>query len=1187
MPDNDVLLQQLHQSKFYQRLIAARDLPGVDVTALETTVKKVCEQVAAVTTRVSTYFHAYTLHDMSHLWNVIGIMEELIPDEVWETPWTKADDRIGPFQCALSLMAALVHDLGMAPPQDLTDKLELAEDLDQPIPSDADRDFVAYRRHYASSEDDVRTIRALLKKEGTTPAENTEVERRRQMIRTDYLRITHSDDTISGTSRIKNWLTRFQPESDYTYHGWPYLDLLDAVAMSHAHSGGLKWLEEQLGANSVENFGSEKASGLHVAWLLRLADILDLDASRAPAILYRNFPPNNTISHQHWMQHLCISNRVIDWLATAPTVTFRKGQPCRNPEIQKSLADYCGWSSAPVRFELSQQDVTKILMGEELYGESELCLREVIQNALDATHLRWLRYELRQRMVDRLGEEAYAKYDLPSADVSLNKDDLQIKVSWGVGNLPNDGWRPDTDDQADERHWIEIEDPGTGMTVDVVKKYFTQIGRSYYQSPEYRRDRALFNEYGLPASEISQFGIGILSCFMLADVVEVWTCPIRPHEPTENDRPHHYRIWGADGLFWHQPTDEKTSTGTRIRMWLKKDRTAACDFPDLHADLRNEHYDRRKASNSRIHIDPLREIWGCVPWPRYQIQFTDGEREELSRWSLDTTSHLDQLLLLDAQNVTEEYERITGTSQPEPLALQWAWFEWEHEITASRLRIAVPVVTKQNAGQCSDFGHLVDLLSACPATATGPSGTVFPYAVDKVLPDKTSRTQLLVRGLRVPELHVMLPDMPLAAHAGSILFVDFSGHTAPRLRADRKAATKRQRSDWPAELGCMFAAFTNRLTQQLTRNEPNKIERARVAETILRLSRTDWYRQAKIQFPKCSLVLIDPNASNLWLNILAKDAVRHRPLDASVKIGNECKRQRTHERDIALAHMYDYLIWLEPATNLKFAETLACICITVIAKSDRNCRKIFDNEIDRVIERGIAVNFEGDGSIDLILERESKRNRERAFRRLRESVNLPEVFANSLWGTLACVEAPLADGRGSDARMISPLQLEFQLTDDNTPPRTVAWESGWKDVPAWLNSKGYDLVAPWTQIPIGQLRDTCPAWQTERALRAIAILPFVFSSSLKWEGFEKVLAELDEKLGLSKVPDILMLLPGESILTLPFADWTRPKTKDNVTTAYWKLGERKVLWADGFHDRKSIQEHGKTIEDIIGLNVVW
>jgi hypothetical protein len=180
----------------------------------------------------------------------------------------------------------------------------------------------------------------------------------------------------------------------------------------------------------------------------------------------------------------------------------------------------------------------------------------------------------------------------------------------------------------------------------------------------------------------------------------------------------------------------------------------------------------------------------------------------------------------------------------------------------------------------------------------------------------------------------------------------------------------------------------------------------------------------------------------------------------------------------------------------------------------------------------------------------------------------------------------VAEGRGSDARLLSPFQLEFQVEcgRDDELARTVPWESGWHAPPAWLAKRGYDLVSPWTQIPLGELRTVCPAWRTERACRAIAILPFLFSSALEWPRFRNVIEKLDERLQLSKVTDILLLIPDESLDALPFKDWKKTKTEDQVVTAYWKLDEDRVLWAEGFHDRKSIAKKGRTIEDILGID---
>jgi hypothetical protein len=631
-------------------------------------------------------------------------------------------------------------------------------------------------------------------------------------------------------------------------------------------------------------------------------------------------------------------------------VLFVQGDPCRNPEIANALAEYCGWirdevqsieesqqrhttisadlfplrlpgserddrghpkfirldpqfqveggwGSSPIRFELSQQDVVKILMGEELYGEPELCLREVIQNALDATHLRWLRYQLRQK----LGEATYAKHNLPPADTSLNKDDLEIKVSWGVGNLPEDGWRRDDDDRApDKRHWIEFDDPGTGMTLDIVQRYFTQIGRSYYQSAEYRRERAMFREYKLPASEISQFGIGILSCFMLADMVEVWTCPIPSTIPSDEDRqPYHFRIWGAHGLFWHQSTKKKMLPGTRIRMWLKKGHETWCEQERIRDELFAKHYSSRLSTEVKHpnRVDPLRAIWASVPWPRYPITFsTDSADSELSDWRLDQTAHLDKLLNLDAKKCHARFEELIGKTRSEPLDFKWAWWDWEHPGTASRIRVALPVADDSLAGSVDSLAGLLTRASDGPHTEFLPAGLLLPWVAESSLPN-AGRTQTLVRGIAVPELRDINEQLQFGNHAGSLIMIDLSGHAAPRLRADRKASTSRQRNDWSAEVQRVFADWLDEASSAIT----GSILHARTAATTISLRRKTWFELAEARISEAvllSAVVPTPGGQDILRRLLNLDLDRDRDRDRDLHLA----LARALDQPVAINH---------------------------------------------------------------------------------------------------------------------------------------------------------------------------------------------------------------------------------------------------------------------------------------------
>lgn len=193
-------IKSLDESRFFHRLNANSKQPGV--SALITTVQHVWDLVDDVTKRVSQDFRDYTLHDMKHLGNVLWLMEQLVPPALWETPWT-AGQPVGPLQCAVSILALLVHDLGMALPDDTRKKLLAVEDPEKTLAETTaplDRDVIAYRRHFMAQEHDVRTMQTL---ERDKPDHYRDrVEHIRQQIRTEYLRQTHADDAIGGEHRI-------------------------------------------------------------------------------------------------------------------------------------------------------------------------------------------------------------------------------------------------------------------------------------------------------------------------------------------------------------------------------------------------------------------------------------------------------------------------------------------------------------------------------------------------------------------------------------------------------------------------------------------------------------------------------------------------------------------------------------------------------------------------------------------------------------------------------------------------------------------------------------------------------------------------------------------------------------------------------------------------------------------------
>lgn len=102
------VLQQFDESRFWQRLEALsaesrRSQAKEAIEHLKASVRKVANRAAWINTQVCRYMPQYTLHEQRHFLNVLGIMDELVPDAVM--------NQLTPLECALPILAAYTHDL--------------------------------------------------------------------------------------------------------------------------------------------------------------------------------------------------------------------------------------------------------------------------------------------------------------------------------------------------------------------------------------------------------------------------------------------------------------------------------------------------------------------------------------------------------------------------------------------------------------------------------------------------------------------------------------------------------------------------------------------------------------------------------------------------------------------------------------------------------------------------------------------------------------------------------------------------------------------------------------------------------------------------------------------------------------------------------------------------------------------
>jgi hypothetical protein len=190
----------------------------------------------------------------------------------------------------------------------------------------------------------------------------------------------------------------------------------------------------------------------------------------------------------------------------------------------------------PLRFELAQDEIRELLMGQELYGDPMLAVRELYQNALDACRYR----DMRTRYLIQKGE----KLEPFAGRIQFRQ---ATKVS---------------------RPYIECQDNGIGMSRVELRGCFARAGHRFHDQPEFIEEQAdwLALDAGLRLYPNSQFGIGVLSYFMLADEIEVESCRLdRRGKPGERLL---FRIPGSGSLFRVESLGPGDAAGTRVRLYI-------------------------------------------------------------------------------------------------------------------------------------------------------------------------------------------------------------------------------------------------------------------------------------------------------------------------------------------------------------------------------------------------------------------------------------------------------------------------------------------------------------------------------------------------------------------------------------------------------------------------------------------
>jgi hypothetical protein len=231
-----------------------------------------------------------------------------------------------------------------------------------------------------------------------------------------------------------------------------------------------------------------------------------------------------------------MGREIKDELEKANMTLSRKKSPLRFPwsnvDYESQVETGPGYEYRDWEYNLNRSRVFDLLMGRNLYADNSVCVRELLQNAVDAVWARW-------------GSIAPTTGKITCRRYLKNKDGQEYEV-------------------------LEVEDNGIGMDESIIENNLLRVpGESFYRTTRFYCEHPDAAKVMIP---IAEHGIGFLSNFMVAKTVEIFT---QYDSPKQRAEPIHAELTSLDkGVVYRAtpladfPVGVRQEMGTVVRLWL-------------------------------------------------------------------------------------------------------------------------------------------------------------------------------------------------------------------------------------------------------------------------------------------------------------------------------------------------------------------------------------------------------------------------------------------------------------------------------------------------------------------------------------------------------------------------------------------------------------------------------------------
>lgn len=761
--------------------------------------------------RISSVLPEFDLHDESHSEQVLSNIESLLGDT--------GISNLTSYELFFLHLAPFLHDCALAPPDwelkllNLTEGGEqychpnclLKHDLKAPLKLSEAVSFIEdnQKQLYQNFDEvskwrfspdnqeklheelaqilvEYQEFRNGSKQTFSLIKSQDEYNRESEAIRFSFIRANHH-------LRVEKYITNLSRlfEEQITGRVWGKKLASDLSKICRSHCENVSYIQDSL--DKVAHYlGNERANLQLIALLLRLGDILHFSFDRAPQVLRTSREFQSEYSFQQW----AMKDNGVNYSIDDGQISFKAF--CETPRDYFKVHEYLDWVDLEIqnyflferkwlesyiklpekvdrsgiksdgsfipkhglKFTLSQRKILELLMGVGLYKDKYACLRELYQNSLDAC---------RSMQASSIQEEGA----------------LRFKIEFDIERKGSDTF-------------LICRDNGCGMTEKIIENYLLDIGNSYYRSSEFSRSQASWNNSFTPTS---QFGIGILSCFMIGSSIEITTktqggdfvsCAI--------DGPHESFYYKTPSKF---DTEKVVRSGTQIKVLLNDSVATELNNEDLKkVELlllkEKPHLQGEFKSYRDIYLNWDNHLFNKInkivysPFPNIDVVVKLKGKKELKLLPKPTKFELTSELESDLDFI----DYLVGD-------LYWQKPEYIFSEVNNSIKTYKIMVENEGIEFITHLSLPIDNVTFSDIAAL----SVMPIIGNK---------GVCIDGISVGNNTSIPHEIEWTYPLSYVGLLNFTGEARPQLSVDRNSITA-----WPEGLKEAFAAITVKLTEQL------------------------------------------------------------------------------------------------------------------------------------------------------------------------------------------------------------------------------------------------------------------------------------------------------------------------------------------------------------------------------------